>query len=831
MSASGRRNPSLGSWALTLGLGLPLYALLVLAVAGYFLPWLDSYLFDTRVLFANNFDKIDELVIAEGPVLEDLLAMLEGWLRTGARGGEYFEFNVLPLAVVARLLETAHPIRAYNLTLAGCWVLAGLCTAGLVHRLARSTGAALWAGALFAFGPMVTNTMRIDSLDYAMLFQLPLLLWALVSMRERRSLAWPLLGGLVLAAMGVTNQYFWLAAVPTAAAWGALCWLRPLEGEAWPAAPGRRGAVLRVAGVIGLGLLLVAPLIAYELTEFWSPNQASINKAIGREVAAPVLLARHGVISPWTLLAVGLGLTAFLPGRRDGPHQGLGFLAGLAILMLGGFGVVTLAADSIGAAVAGLPLIWRLQRLADISVLAVLAISALAGVGLAGLQARLGSRWQRLALLGAAWALLGLCMLQARSETSEAIAASATSLSVPGPVVQQVREAPPQTQIVLVHASPADLPADLLSRYLRLWTGRRTASTRERDAFLERVMGHRRPLERQGPIELRQDPEDCTLLLLVDDPLEPVRTHRLRSAVTQTEHAILHDADGWYAAGLGRCEFASAPAPNPQAGSNGEPDEWQVLRSMPVRPPPEAELDAMLDLLRDARATEGQVRQLFSRAVATDGFIASFGIEPGWIVADIGCGTGAVEVALLELRVPFEKLYAVDTVEENLSFMQRILSAAGLEPGTRIQPTVADNDHSQLPPGALDLALIVNVSSFEARTHGDPTGEAPILDPDALRSLITIRQALRPGGHLLFYADRLPTEFRTERATADPKHPWPLTSTGHYARFPFEPGELALDFAILERSLEAAGFTVTERDILIFEGEVGWMRVTAVAAP
>ncbi len=549
MSASADRT-DLRGWLLTIGLGLPLYALLVLAVAGYFLPWLDSYLFDTRVLFANNFDKIDELVIAEGPVLEDLITMLRGWMRDGTRGLEYYEFNVLPLALVGWLLETAHPIRAYNLVLAGCWMLAGLCTAGLCYRLARSAGAALWAGALFAFGPMVTSTMRIDSLDYAMLFLLPLLLWGLVESRERRTLLWPLVGGLTLAAMGITNQYFWLAAVPTVAAWGLVSWMKPLEGEAWPRAPGRLGTSLRIGVVLLLGLGLIAPLITYELTEFWSPDAVSINKAIGTEVSAPVLLARHGVLTPWTLLAVAAAAVAFLPGA---PRQGRGFLAALALLLLGGFGLLTLLADSAGDLLARMPLLWRLQRLADTSVLAVLALSVLAGMGLAGLQARLGRRGHRLALLGLAWGALALCMVHTRHVTSSAMATGATSLSVPGPVVEQVKGAPTAAEIVVVHAAPSDLPADLLSRYLRLWTSKHTASTREREDFLERTTGHRRPLHQRGRLRFESDPERCSLLLLVVDPSEPERSARLRELVEASEHTVRHDGDGWYAVSLGDC--------------------------------------------------------------------------------------------------------------------------------------------------------------------------------------------------------------------------------------------------------------------------------------
>lgn len=821
-----RRDPGLGAWALTMGLGLGLYALLVLAVAGYFLPWLDSYLFDTRVLFSNNFDKIDELVIAEGPVLEDLVAMLRGWLADGTRGVEYYEFNVLPLAVVGRLLETAHPIRAYNLLLGACWVLAGLCTAGLSFRLSRSRGAALWAGALFAFGPMVSSTMRIDSLDYAMLFQLPLLLWALVSLRERRSLLWPLVGGLTLAAMGITNQYFWLVAVPTVAAWGLLCWLRPLDAEAWPRAPGRAGAALRVAVVLGVGLLLIAPLIAYELTEFWSPDEVSINKAIGTEVSAPVFLARHGMVSPWTLLALVAAATAFLP-RRDGarPH-GLGFLAGVALLLLGGFGALTLLAGQVGPLLAELPLLWRLQRLVDTSVLAVLALSALAAVGLAGLQARLGARWQRLLLLAAAWALLALCMLHTRSSTSAAMESTATSLSVPGEVVAELRTAPSQAEIVVLHASPSDLPSDLLSRYLRLWTGRQTASTRARQDLLEQATGSRQPLQRPGRLSFSLPDEACTMLLLVEDPDHPDRARSFRDALATTEHAILHDDHGWYAAGLGRCEWGKSDAPDPRAAAGGVPDDPVVMRSMPMRAAPEGELQAMLSEIR-AAAEHGQAGSLFSRKVGTEAFVASFDIQPGEDVADIGCGAGAVELALLEQGVPFSRLWATDTVQANLDMVPQVLEAAGQDPGDRITPVLAANDHSGLQPGTVDRVLIINVSSFEARATVKGSDTDYTLDPDGQRSLATMRRALRPGGRLLFYADRLPSEFIAARAEADPDHPWPPAGASRYARFPFGPDRHTLDFRLLERPLEAAGFTIIARDILMFEGEVGWMRVIA----
>jgi SAM-dependent methyltransferase len=256
------------------------------------------------------------------------------------------------------------------------------------------------------------------------------------------------------------------------------------------------------------------------------------------------------------------------------------------------------------------------------------------------------------------------------------------------------------------------------------------------------------------------------------------------------------------------------------------PDEPLVMRSMPMRAAPEAELQAMLAEL-SAAAQRGRAGPLFSRRVGTEAFIASFEVQPGEALADIGCGTGAVELALLELGVPFSNLWAVDTVQANLDMLPRVLEAAGQDPGDRIFQVLAANDHSGLQPSTVDRVLIINVSSFEARPKVKASDTAYTLDPDGQRSLATIRQAMRPGGRLLFYADRLPSEFLPEDAKADPEHPWPPANAASYARFPYGPDQHTLDFRLLERPLEAAGFTIVGRDILIFEGEIGWMRVIA----
>jgi ubiquinone/menaquinone biosynthesis C-methylase UbiE len=84
--------------------------------------------------------------------------------------------------------------------------------------------------------------------------------------------------------------------------------------------------------------------------------------------------------------------------------------------------------------------------------------------------------------------------------------------------------------------------------------------------------------------------------------------------------------------------------------------------------------------------------------------IAALNLQPTDVVADLGTGTGYFARRIAPL-LPQGKVLAVDIQPEMLALLQTELAAQGIE---NVEPILGQVDNPNLPPNAIDLALMVD---------------------------------------------------------------------------------------------------------------------------
>ena len=110
--------------------------------------------------------------------------------------------------------------------------------------------------------------------------------------------------------------------------------------------------------------------------------------------------------------------------------------------------------------------------------------------------------------------------------------------------------------------------------------------------------------------------------------------------------------------------------------------------------------------------------------------LAFLDIKPGWVVADIGAGSGYFTERLSRLVGATGRVYANDIQKGMLDLLQRRLASQQLQNVSLVLGEPAD---PKLPPSSIDLALMVDVY----HELGDPQ-----------TMLANIKKALKPDGRL-----------------------------------------------------------------------------------
>ena len=146
--------------------------------------------------------------------------------------------------------------------------------------------------------------------------------------------------------------------------------------------------------------------------------------------------------------------------------------------------------------------------------------------------------------------------------------------------------------------------------------------------------------------------------------------------------------------------------------------------------------------------------------------IQALKIQPGQIVADIGAGSGYYTVRLAREVGPTGKVYGTDIQPGMLDLLLRNVARAKLD---NVVPVLGTPDDPKLPPGSLDLALMVDVyhelgapQAFirKLRLALKPSGRLVLLEfrkedprvpirPEHKMSVAEVRQELEPEGFTL----------------------------------------------------------------------------------
>lgn len=195
---------------------------------------------------------------------------------------------------------------------------------------------------------------------------------------------------------------------------------------------------------------------------------------------------------------------------------------------------------------------------------------------------------------------------------------------------------------------------------------------------------------------------------------------------------------------LGLALVALLAVGGPFAWLCSNPDLRGTIPAYFVAPgPTPAQVAAYQEAVTDAVAASGSVEALYPGQAAWDQVIGALDLKAGDVVADIGAGTGRLEIALLERGIPFQQLYAVEISPPSFQFLRWTLSAVRLPGSERVVPVQSDPRGLRLSADSVDVAVLLNTPIY-LDDPGLPAAFAAA-DRAAMRSL---RDTIRVGGRL-----------------------------------------------------------------------------------
>ena len=143
-------------------------------------------------------------------------------------------------------------------------------------------------------------------------------------------------------------------------------------------------------------------------------------------------------------------------------------------------------------------------------------------------------------------------------------------------------------------------------------------------------------------------------------------------------------------------------------------------------------------------------RQLSDRHEDPDTAMALLDIQPGWTVADIGCGMGFYTFRFARAVGPEGKVFALDIVEKAVDLVKLQSRREDKNPWANIQVLHTRVDSTLLPDDTLDLGFMSHMGWYVPSR----------LLPENIRMIADTYRIIKPGGLLVVLQ---------HRATADDK--------------------------------------------------------------
>ncbi len=163
---------------------------------------------------------------------------------------------------------------------------------------------------------------------------------------------------------------------------------------------------------------------------------------------------------------------------------------------------------------------------------------------------------------------------------------------------------------------------------------------------------------------------------------------------------------------------------------------WQVRRTVHVHEPYEL------------------LNQLHARAENADAVLAVLKLNPGEVVADVGCGAGFYTLDLAERVGPRGRVLGLDIQPESLVFLEERIASKGCQDCGNIELVHSRIDDPILPEASLDAMLMAHLDFYAYR---------PLL-PENETMIERSAAALRPGGRLVVVQDMRPVPGGNEEA-------------------------------------------------------------------
>ncbi len=158
--------------------------------------------------------------------------------------------------------------------------------------------------------------------------------------------------------------------------------------------------------------------------------------------------------------------------------------------------------------------------------------------------------------------------------------------------------------------------------------------------------------------------------------------------------------------------------------------------------PNERDVDAYKEIVRMTVRSGQPLHPLFGPRSRSELVVEKLAIGPDDVVADVGCGTGAMELLMLEKGIPFGKLYAVDVDGAALAFLEFALAEAKTPGAEKVQVVTSTYEDVTLPAASVDVLFLLNTPFYL-----DDQGKR-VKDPTVMACLRSIHRAMKPDGRL-----------------------------------------------------------------------------------